>query len=272
MNVIRKILKWFKTHRILSVSATIILVVSIILVTRLVKRSAGTLSEPLKLSTIVQSVYGIGTVTATHSFQIKLGVVSTIYDLYVKEGDTVTKGAKLVKLDQMVYTAPFNGTVTSLPYKIGENIFTQLPVLSLVNLRDRYLVVSLEQQGALRVIKGQKVRMSFDSIRDQNYDGVVESVYSSNSNFLARIDVSKLPDRILPDMTADVAITLEEKKDALLVPVAALDHGQVWIKRGKSLAKLTPVKLGIVDKAFAEIIEGDVKVGDRVLFKSKTSP
>lgn len=271
MNTIRTILKFFKKNRILGISILVVLIAVTFLILKLIKRSSGTLSDPLKVSTIVQSVYGIGTVTATHSYQIKLGVVSTIYDLYVKEGDTVTKGTKLVNIDQIIYRAPFNGTITSLPYKIGENIFTQLPILSLVNLLDRYLVVSLEQQGALRVIKGQKVRMSFDSIRDQNYDGVVQAVYSYNSNFLARIDVSKLPDRILPDMTADVAITLLEKTEVLVVPVAALDHGEVWIKRGKSLAKKTHIKIGIVDKAFAEVLEGDVKVGDRVLFKGATA-
>ncbi len=268
----RIILNWVQKNRALSILFLLILVASVYFVVSFIKKSSGTLSEPLKLSAIVQSVYGIGTITATHSYQIKLGVVSTIYDLYVKEGDTVTKGTKLVNLDHIIYKAPFDGTVTSLPYKIGENIFTQLPILSFTNLLDRYLVVSLEQQGALRVIKGQKVRMSFDSIRDQNYDGRVEAVYSYNSNFLARIDVSKLPERILPDMTADVAITLLEKKDALLVPIAALDQGQLWVKRGKSLAKLTPVKVGIVDKAFAEVVGGDVKVGDRVLFKGKSGP
>ena len=111
------------------------------------KSSSGTLSEPLTPTSIVQSVYGIGTVTATHSFQLKLGVTGSVVDLYVKEGDSVKKGERLVNIDQVVYRAPFAGTVTSLPYKIGENVFAQLPILSLVNLLDRYLVVSLEQQG-----------------------------------------------------------------------------------------------------------------------------
>lgn len=209
--------------------------------------------------------------TAARSYQIKSGVISTIDDIYVKEGGFVRKGEKLIKIDSSVYKAPFSGTVTFLPFKVGENIFTNLTILSLVNLVDRYLVVSLEQQGALRVVRGQKVIMSFDSVRDKNYAGRVESVYSSNSSFLARINVSSLPERILPDMTADVAITLEEKKDVLVVPIAALDHGKIWIKRGQKLIKLSKVKLGIIDKSFAEVISGDVKVGDRILFKKNVT-
>lgn len=236
-----------------------------------IKRSSGTLTSPIELSTIVHSVYGIGTVMASQSHQIKLGVVCRIEDLFVKEGDKVQKGEKLIKIDGSVYRAPFDGKITSLPFKIGENIFPNLTILSLVNLVDRYLVVSLEQQGALRVVKGQRVIMSFDSIRDKNYIGEVESVYSFNSNFLARINVSDLPERILPDMTADVAITLEEKKDVIVIPIEALDQDTVWIKRGRGLVKATKVRTGIVDRAFAEVISGGVKVGDRILLKSSAS-
>jgi multidrug efflux pump subunit AcrA (membrane-fusion protein) len=232
------------------------------------RRSAGVLSSPLEKKTIIQSVYGIGTVTALRSYQIKPGVISTIDDIYVKEGDEVKRGEKLLKLESSVYRAPFDGTITSLPFRIGENIFSQTPILSLVNLGERYLVVSLEQQGALRVLRGQRVVISFDSLRDQNYEGVVESVYSSDSNFLARINVSALPRRILPDMTADVAITLAEKSNVLVVPVEALVEGKIWIKRGKALAKLTKITTGIVDRAFAEVISGEVRVGDRVLLKA----
>jgi macrolide-specific efflux system membrane fusion protein len=269
--LMRKLLTWMSSHKMLSAAAVIILSLTIAGATFFLRRSSGTLSDPLKMSTIIQSVYGIGTVTALRSYQIKPGVISTIDDIYVEEGDEVKKGDKLIKIESSIYRAPFDGTITSLPFRIGENIFSQTPILSLVNLTERYLVVSLEQQGALRVLRGQRAIISFDSLRDQNYDGIVESVYSSDSNFLARINVSSLPKRILPDMTADVAITLTEKTNVLVVPVEALVNGHIWIKRGKALPKLTKISTGIVDSAFAEVISGDVRVGDRVLLKVGTA-
>ncbi len=271
MGIIRMIITLVQSHKVLSSGLFVALLGLASAVTVIVKRSSGTLSSPLRLSTIVRSVYGIGTVTAAHSYHLKLGVVSRIDDLFVKEGDFVTKGESLLKIDGTTYRAPFPGTITALPFKVGENVFTNVSALSLVNLLDRYLVVSLEQQGALRVLKGQKVIMSFDSIRDNSYTGVVESVYSSENSFLARINVSTLPGRILPDMTADVAITLEEKQNAIVIPVEALDDGKVRIKRGRSPMKLLNVKTGIVNGAFAEVISGDVKVGDRVLLKRDTA-
>lgn len=233
-------------------------------------RSEGVVSEPLQPGTIIESVYGIGTVLANRSYQLKPGVTSTIDTFYVKEGDTVKKGAPLAKLDRVVHRAPFSGTVTYLPFKEGENVFAQVPVLTLVDLRDRYLVVSLEQQGALRTHPGQRVIMSFDTNRRQSYSGVVESIYSSGGNFLARIDVSSLPSVVLPGMTADVAIEIRKQDNALIVPVAALMNGNTLsIKRGMGIPKDVEVKVGIVDKAQAEIVSGDVQAGDRVLIKSR---
>jgi multidrug efflux pump subunit AcrA (membrane-fusion protein) len=210
---------------------------------------------------------------ANKSYQLKVGVVSTIEELYVREGDTVKKGAKLAKIDSIIYRAPFQGTVTNLPYKIKENVFSNVPILTIVNLADRYLIISLEQQGALRVKQGQTVKMSFDTIREQNYDGVVQSVYSHEGNFLARIDLSNLPLRILPGMTADVAIAIETREHVILVPVAALERGgTVWRKRGRGIPSQVQIKTGIVDQAMAEVVSGDLSVGDRLLIRKNSAP
>jgi multidrug efflux pump subunit AcrA (membrane-fusion protein) len=270
MDWLRALLAWTSRHRWLSTAIVLFLVIGILLIRHLRARSEGMLSEPLKRGTIIESVYGIGTVLANRSFQIKPGVISTIDTFYVKEGDTVKKGDPLTKIDKVVYRAPFDGTVTYLPFKQGENVFAQVPVLTLVDLMDRYIVVSLEQQGALRVRTGQKATLSFDTIRQQNYPGLVQSVYSNESSFLARIDASGLPAMILPGMTADVAIEIRRQENALLVPVAALIGGNtLWVKHGGGIPKKVEVKVGIVDKAQAEIVSGNVEPGDRVIIKPR---
>jgi len=250
----------------------LIALISILLaVQNVTQRSNGVWTAPLQRGPIVLSVYGIGTVMANRSYQIKLGVMKTINRLYVKEGDSVKKGQKLVLIDEENYFAPFDGTVTLVPFKQGENVLNQMPVLSLVDLNDRYLLVSLEQQGALRVLPGQKVRISFDSIRDKNYTGTVDSIYSNEGSFLARIAVQDLPARILPGMTGDVAIAIEEHPNALLVPVAAVENGDtVWVRRG--LAKAVKIKAGVIDRDMLEVLEGDLHEGERVLIRKQVVP
>lgn len=271
MLILRKIVKWIKSHRLISLGTLTAVVVISIFVWIQISNSEGVLSDPLKKGTIIQSVYGIGTVTATKSYSIKSGITETIDDLYVVEGDTVKKGDPLIKVDRVKYNAPFDGVITSLPNKIGENVFIDIPMLVLVDLSDRYVVVSLEQQGALRVLIGQNAILSFDTMRESNFVGTVKSIYSNATNFLARINIPNFPPKILPGMTADVAITIVTHENALLLPVAALEGGKfVWIKG--PIPKKVELKIGIVDKAFAEVLSGDVKEGDRVLIRKQAGP
>ncbi len=228
--------------------------------------------EIIKRGAIVESVYGIGTLTAERSLSIKSGVTSTIRHLYAKEGQIVEKGALLVDLEGIgEYKAPFSGTVVSAPFKEGETVYAQSIVMTIVDPSETYLSVSLEQQGALSLKSKLPVKISFDGLREQIFDGTVESIFSTGSDFLARINLNSLPKFILPGMTADVAIILQEKKDALLIPVAALELKEAVLTRnGKTIR--VPIHVGLIDGAYAEVLSGDVQVGDQaVIAKRKIS-
>jgi multidrug efflux pump subunit AcrA (membrane-fusion protein) len=261
--------RWTKKNKIFAVLAAAVFVVAVVKGRGCAKSLEGDLSAPIQRGTIIESVYGIGTVTANKTFQFKAGVINTIHNLFVKEGDVAKQGDALLELDGgVVVKAPFDGTVTSLPFKVGENIFAQSVVLELVDLLDRYLVVSLEQRGALRVRRGQPAKLSFDGMREESFTGAVDSVYSSGNNFLVRIDISKLPPQILPGMTADTAIGIQERQNVLLVPVAAIDHGMAYVQRNGIKQKVN-VQTGIIDGDMAEAVAGDLNEGDRLLIRKK---
>src|SRR3989338_7440611 len=94
------IFHWIRKHIFLSSFIFIIIVVVGIGIGVRKKLSNDLLlTDPIKRGSVIESVYGIGTVTATKSYQLKLGVTSTIRRLYVKEGDQVGKGQALVDLD-----------------------------------------------------------------------------------------------------------------------------------------------------------------------------
>ena len=264
---------WVRSHKLLAAAIVFAGIAGVILlVVRSRGRDFGPLTEPLRRGNVVESVYGIGTVTARKIFNLKLGVTSTVRELFVLEGDRVKRGRRLVTLDGTgTPVAPFDGTITALPVKPGETVFAQTPILTLVDLLDRYIVVSLEQRGAIRVRAGQPARLSFDSMREQSFEGKVESVYSQQGSFLVRIRVSGLPPQILPGMTADVAILIAEKKEVLLVPAAAIDGGRVYLGGGVGTPAPVEVKIGIVDGEMAELLSGDLKEGDRLSIRRKVA-
>ena len=224
-------------------------------------------SKAVIQGSIVESVYGLGTVKAENIFKLRVGYTANISDVYVKEGQAIAKDQPLVRIGQdQIFKSPLDGVVTHVAFNKGETVAPNIDMLAVADLSERYILVALDQQGALRVKKGLKVVLSFESIRGQRFMGTVDSVYSYDGEFLVRIEVKELPDEILPDMTADVAIQINQKNEALLIPVKAVSNGRVFkIVNGKK--QKIPVTLGLVDGAMAEVVEGDLKPGDQIYVK-----
>jgi multidrug efflux pump subunit AcrA (membrane-fusion protein) len=219
---------------------------------------------------IVEAVYGIGTVTAYKTYQLRFAAAQTVRGIFVREGDLVRAGQTLMSAEgelMRTFNAPFAGTVTAIPYKIGEVVPPGLPLLTLSDLGDRYVVVSLEQQGAIRVARGQPAVLSFESLRESSYRGTVRTVFSNENQFLVHVVAPDLPLSILPGMTADVAIQVARRENAVLVPVAAVADGKVTVQDGVS-RRTVSVKLGTVDGDWAEVTGSNLS-GNEDLLVSK---
>jgi multidrug efflux pump subunit AcrA (membrane-fusion protein) len=219
-----------------------------------------------KYGPIVESIYGLGKVKTDNVYEVKLGVVKTMERLYVREGAVVKKNDRLVKFEGgLLFRAPFAGTVTNIAFRENQYVFPQQTVIRVEDLTTKYIEVSLEQQGAMRVQPGQPVRVVFESIRGEILNGKVSAIFSRNEEFLAHINVP-LASNVLPGMTADVAIEIGRKEKALLIPLSGVTDGRVKIIRdGKR--KTIKLKIGGVDGNWAEVLEGDIKVSDQVIIK-----
>jgi multidrug efflux pump subunit AcrA (membrane-fusion protein) len=216
---------------------------------------------------IIDAIYGLGKVKTQRFYEVKLGVTFTIERLYVREGDRVVRGQPLIKFEgAAVFRAPFAGTVTLVAFQEAQSVFPQQTALRLDDLTTKYIEVSLEQQGALRVRTGQPVKVVFEGIRGEVLQGQVATVFSRNDEFLAHIKVP-LADNILPGMTADVSIEAGKRDNALLVPAAAITNGRVTVLRdGKR--ETVKLKIGGIDGQWAEVLEGDLRDSDRVIMKA----
>lgn len=214
---------------------------------------------------VVEAIYGLGKVKTRKFYELKLGIIKTVDKLYVQEGDVVSKGQRLVRMDDgTVFSAPISGTVTLVAFTESQQVFPQQTILRIENLQDKFIEVSLEQQGALRVRKGQPVQVLFESIRGDVLAGKVDALFPRNEEFLVHINVEGLEDNVLPGMTADVSIEVGQKHNVLLVPLSGVQNGQVRIRRdGKT--QVVSVKLGNIDGNWAEVTEGDILPSDEVI-------
>ncbi len=233
----------------------------------LIRLIAGGNSPHVKPRTgpIVEAIYALGTVKSDSVYTLKMGIPATIRRLSVSEGQAIAKGAPLAMTESGAsFYAPFPGTVTRLHCEEGEVVITGQPVLTMMDLGRTYIQVSLDQNAALRVRRGQKAELSVETMRGTRLTGSVESIYPSAGQFLARIGVAKMPAEVLPDMTADVAIEVARREEALLVPLAAVKDGMVSLRREGKTLQVKPV-LGAIDGAWAEVTDGSVKPADDIL-------
>lgn len=213
---------------------------------------------------LTEAVYGLGKVKSNQRYEVKVAVITTIRKLFVHEGDLVQKGQKLLMLDNdVVLTSPFLGTVTLLGINEGETAVPQSVLMKIENLSDRYIELSLEQEGALRIQKNQTAKVSFEALRGAVLTGSVTAIFPRGDEFIVNVGIEDLNKNILPGMTADVSIEIGKIKGTL-VPVKALRNGLLSIIRDGKVQKIK-VDVGLVDGLSAEIKNGDLQSTDEVL-------
>ncbi len=145
------------------------------------------------------------------------------------------------KLDDYTITAPIDGTIITKNIKVGDTLDATNGQTTLAVIYDlSYLTfdISLDELDVNEVAVGQTVNISCDSLADAGtFEGTVTkvSVAGTTSNgvttYPVTVRIDSAPDGLLPGMNVDATIVVEESKDALTVPVAAVQRGNtVYVK------------------------------------------
>lgn len=152
------------------------------------------------------------------------------------------------KLDDYTITAPIDGTIITKNIKVGDTLDATNGQTTLAVIYDMsYLTfdISLDELDVNEVAVGQTVNITCDSLGDDNaFEGTVTkvSVAGTTQNgvttYPVTVRIDDAPDGLLPGMNVDATIVVEESRDALTVPVAAVQRGNtVYVK--DSAAKST---------------------------------
>lgn len=231
-------------------------------------RRGRTIELPLKLSDSTEAIYSLATVQANKIFTLKIGISSNIRKFHVSEGDAVKRGQRLVDFEDFPpITTPIAGTVAGIYFKEGEAVFPQNRIMTVIDLEDRTLAIDLEEQGAILVRKGQKCRVSFESMRDKALSGSVKAIYPYEGQFRALIALKDMPAEILPGMTADVAIEIGQGKKVFYVPTTAVNEGKISVKRDGKLKTLAVQTFNAVGGKM-QIQNPELREGDIVVYRA----
>ena len=222
-------------------------------------------TTPVVRGDLTEAAYAVGTVRADRTFNLKIGVASRVVDRFVRLGDAVKKGSRLITFDGIpTYRAPFDGFVTAINFDVGELAFAQTAVMTVVSNQSLYLELSMDERviGTLRI--GQEASISFEGQRGAPKKGTIRSIYASDGQFLVVVDFDAAGLSLFPGMTADVAITTGILKGQLLIPLAAVQNtNKIKVMRSQ------PVEIDIMpgpnDGRFVVVTNDGLHEGDLVV-------
>jgi HlyD family secretion protein len=206
-------------------------------------------------------------------------------------------------LGYSVIRSPVAGVVVNRAVDLGQTVAAsfQTPTLFQIaqDLRKMQIDSSFAEADIGKIKVGQPVQFTVDAFPDRTFSATVRQVRlnpTTQQNVVTYDVVVAVdnPDQILmPGMTAYVNVIVAQHKSALLVPNAALrfkPEGAQAIVKGKPAEekvqgtggsvfvmekerlRAIPVRLGISDGRFSEVLSGDIKDGDPLVVGTAEAP
>lgn len=130
-------------------------------------------------------------------------------------------------VNNMAVTSPINGIIVTENNSNGDNIQSGKAVMTVMDPSSMKVKVAIDELDIAKVSVGQKAQITFDALKDKNYDGTVESVSQTgtSNNNVTTYDVVvaiKNPAGIKVGMNANVNIMVSSKENTLTIPSEAL--------------------------------------------------
>lgn len=173
--------------------------------------------------------------------------------------------------DKTILRAPFDGIVAEIKTEVGEYISPSPPglmipaVIDLIGSEIPYVSAPMDEIDAGRIGPGMEARVTVDAFPDSAFVGTVVRLApyvldAEEQNRTIEVEVALKSDSeardLIPGTTADVAIILERKPEALRVPsYALLDGGKVFVV-SRGIVEERAVSTGLKNWEYTEIVSG----------------
>ncbi|MDI1344071.1 MAG: efflux RND transporter periplasmic adaptor subunit [Pseudolabrys sp.] len=204
--------------------------------------------------------------------------------------------AAQVNLGYTDIVSPVDGTVVSRNVTVGQTVAAsfQTPTLFLIatDLTKMQVDTNVSESDIGGIKEQNKANFTVDAFPKRIFRGTVTQVRQSPQTvqnvvtYDVVVSVDNLDLALKPGMTAANRIVIDERLDVLRVPSQALRYSPasaggtavrrtrtstatapqaaVWVLRDGKPVRVA-VTAGLDDDSFTEIVQGDVKVGDRVI-------
>jgi RND family efflux transporter MFP subunit len=184
--------------------------------------------------------------------------------------------------DFTALTAPADGMIIRRDGEIGQYFPAGQALFTMACCAPLRVSVEVDEEDILRVRVGQKAVLRTDALAGRTLDGEVSQITPKGDpvarSYRVRIRLSD-PAALRVGMTVDANLIVAERANALLVPSAAVQAGNVWIVRDGRLrrqavrtgvlgAERTEILAGLGDDAHVVVSPTDGLVEDRRVFEA----
>jgi HlyD family secretion protein len=192
--------------------------------------------------------------------------------LRIKEEEDLV-GAFEAKLRSATVVAPADGTLYSLPVRTGDYVKVGDLLAEMADLRQVRVRAFVDEPDLGSLEAGEAVQVTWDAKPGQIWNGqtvqipkqVVPRESRSVGEVLCSVDNSS--SELLPNVNVEVKITVRKRKDALIVPRAAVQYDKrgehyVFVFDGDKVHRRN-ISVGIASSTNYEVISG-LMLGDLV--------
>lgn len=132
-------------------------------------------------------------------------------------------------LPQGPLTAPMDGTITAVNITDGEQAQNGSELFTMTDYENLSVTVQVDELDIPNIKLDQSATITLDALEDQEFEGKVIEIAKegTSSNGVSLFDVTvglNESEGVLVGMSAEVAITIEEKNDVLTVPIEAVSE------------------------------------------------
>ena len=212
-----------------------------------------------------------------------------------------------INLQYATIQAPISGVVISRNVDVGQTVVSSFnaPTLFTIanDLTKMQVYANIDEADIGQIKAGQNATFSVDAYPDELFSGIIKqvrlqpNVIQNVVNYTVIIDIANPDLKLLPGLTANIKVKVDEHKNVLKVPINALRFNPpteyidtisiipdsikkklktnqtmnlvpgkfafLWVKKGGAIIPCK-VKLGLMDSGFAEVT-GELKEQEEVV-------
>ncbi len=232
----------------------------------------------------------IGSISNALSFSGSLNLIdnqtfsaardSEVRTVYVKMGDHVQAGDKLVRLSSgETMTAEFDGRVNTVSVEAGDEVSAGASLVQVADFSHMKVNIRVDEYDISSVSVGQNCTVTATATEQEFESSIAAIDYISASagnvayyTATAYVDVN---DGIYPGMQVTVTIPQEEAEDVVVLKMDALSFDEansafVYMYNADGVLEEVPVEVGVSNGNYVEIKSG-LKDGDEVYVETEVS-